>query len=335
MKKTFKLSDIDTSEWKEFKVSDIFINKNVKKYSKSPKEEGLIPFVTSTSTNNGISCYCNLENVCKGNCITVSTNGRCFDCFYQPIDFAVSSDCEVLYPREEYEHFLNEYNAIFITTILSLNRSKYGYSNKPKNGIVWKTVISLPVDSNGQPDWEYMEKTIKELEKIIKEELLKSIPEFSDIDTSEWKEFKVSDIFINKNVKKYSKSPKEEGLIPFVTSTSTNNGISCYCNLENVCKGNCITVSTNGRCFDCFYQPIDFAVSSDCEVLYPREEYEHFLNEYNAIFITTILSLNRSKYGYSNKPKNGIVWKTVISLPVDSNGQPDWEYMEKYIKNQL
>ena len=171
--------------------------------------------------------------------------------------------------------------------------------------------------------------------KTIKEELLKTIPQLSDIDTSEWKEFKVSDIFINKNVKKYSKSPKEEGLIPFVTSTSTNNGISCYCNLENVCKGNCITVSTNGRCFDCFYQPINFAVSSDCEVLYPREEYEHFLNEYNAIFITTILSLNRSKYGYSNKPKNGIVWKTVISLPVDSNGQPDWEYMEKYIKNEL
>ena len=54
-----------------------------------------------------------------------------------------------------------------------------------------------------------------------------------------------------------------------------------------------------------------------------------------AIFITTILSLNHSKYGYSNKPKNGIVWKTVISLPVDSNGQPDWEYMEKYIKNEL
>ena len=328
MKKTFKLSDIDTSKWKEFYLKGLFKISKCKGCSKSKLIEGNIPYVARSAENNGITEYCGNKNfINKGNSISIHSEWKETYCsFYQDKDFVSDGMIAMIQ-----NHNLNEWNALFICTILNLTK----YNGKGLLNSLNDVTISLPVDSNGQPDWEYMEKTIKELEKTIKEELLKTIPQLSDIDTSEWKEFKVSDIFINKNVKKYSKSPKEEGLIPFVTSTSTNNGISCYCNLENVCKGNCITVSTNGRCFDCFYQPINFAVSSDCEVLYPREEYEHFLNEYNAIFITTILSLNRSKYGYSNKPKNGIVWKTVISLPVDSNGQPDWEYMEKYIKNEL
>lgn len=145
-------------------------------------------------------------------------------------------------------------------------------------------------------------------------------------DVSSWKEFKVKDLFKKVSVKHYPAIPEDEGNIPFISSTSLNNGISGYVEADAI-DGNCITVSTNGDCFDCFYQEKDFAISTDVEALYNDK-----LNTYNALFIVTILKMQKLKYGYGRKPKNGKLYETVIKLPA-CNDEPDWKYMEDYIKN--
>lgn len=146
------------------------------------------------------------------------------------------------------------------------------------------------------------------------------------IDTTNWQEFRVGDIFFKKKLKKFSSSPIESGNIPYISSTSANNGVSLYCNEESI-QGNCITVSTNGKCFDCFYHKNPIAISSDVEVLY-----SDFLNEYNALFICTILQQEKKKWQYGRKPKKNKVFNTVIKLPVLLDNTPDWQFMENYIK---
>lgn len=42
------MNNIDVSKWKEFKISDIFPYKKVKKYSKEPEDKGEIAYVTSS-----------------------------------------------------------------------------------------------------------------------------------------------------------------------------------------------------------------------------------------------------------------------------------------------
>lgn len=146
------------------------------------------------------------------------------------------------------------------------------------------------------------------------------------IDTSKWKEFCIGNLFPCVKVKKHAKKPKSEGDIEFVSSSSYNNGVSYYCDEETI-DGNCITVSTNGKCFDCFYHKEDIVVSTDVEVLYSNE-----LNELKGLFVCSVLQQKQKKYDFTNKPKNGKVFETLVRLPATPEGKPDWDYMESYIK---
>ena len=148
-----------------------------------------------------------------------------------------------------------------------------------------------------------------------------------NLNVEKWKEFKVKDIFPKVRVKHYSAVPETEGNIPFISSTSVNNGISCYVD-ETPIPGNCITVSTNGDCFDCFYQDRPFVLSSDAEALYNEN-----LNPRSALFICSVLKLEKNKYSYGRKPKNDKVYETIIKLPATESGKPDWQFMEDYIKS--
>lgn len=148
-----------------------------------------------------------------------------------------------------------------------------------------------------------------------------------ECDVSKWKEFRVGDIFNPQKIKHFAAIPDKKGNTPFVSSTSDNNGIVDYVNAKSI-KGNCITVSTNGDCFDCFYQSESIVLSNDAEALYNNN-----LNVYNAMFIVSVMQMEKIKYGYGRKPKNNKVYDTKIKLPADSNGEPDWLFMENYIKS--
>ena len=148
---------LEDRKWKEYKVGEIFENIAVRKNSKVPDCEGMIPFVSSTSLNNGVNNFCDVLPVIE-NAITVSTNGACFDCFYHDYPIAVSNDVEVLWSNK-----LNKFVGLFICTILKQEKIKWSYGRKPKNNKVFETIISLPSNSLGEPDWQFMEDYIKEI----------------------------------------------------------------------------------------------------------------------------------------------------------------------------
>ena len=59
-----------------------------------------------------------------------------------------------------------------------------------------------------------------------------------------------------------------------------------------------------------------------------------FLNQYNSLFIVKLLKIQLKKFNWGgNGATLGRLGKTKILLPVDTNNQPDYAYMEKYIKN--
>ena len=149
-------------------------------------------------------------------------------------------------------------------------------------------------------------------------------------DFNKWKEFKIKEIFYQPKIKKYSSIPEEKGNIMFVTSKSTNQGIETSIQTKFFTE-NVITISTNGNCYDCFYHKNKVAISSDVEVITNK-----YLNKFNAHFLIPILKLEQKKWNYGRKPKNNAVMETVIKLPailVNKKWEPDWEYMENYIKS--
>ena len=51
------------------------------------------------------------------------------------------------------------------------------------------------------------------------------------------------------------------------------------------------------------------------------------------MFIVTLLSLEKPKYSYGRVLDEDRLSNTLIKLPSDIKGQPDWQFMEEYIKS--
>ena len=50
------------------------------------------------------------------------------------------------------------------------------------------------------------------------------------------------------------------------------------------------------------------------------------------MFLVTILNLEKYRYNYGRKASQARMKERSIKLPA-KNGQPDWQFMEKYIKS--
>ena len=158
-----------------------------------------------------------------------------------------------------------------------------------------------------------------------------------ELNTQKWESFEVGKLFkvtlgkaIHKNsIKKFSKTNKKD-FTPYVTRTTKNNGVELYVDNTIIEKdkyldGNAITIGAEG--FKAFYQTDKFITGNKVNILRNKN-----INLKVALFLNTILNLEiEKKFGYGRGLVQKRIEKLSIKLPVDSNKQPDWEFMEKYI----
>lgn len=75
-------------------------------------------------------------------------------------------------------------------------------------------------------------------------------------------------------------------------------------------------------------QPYQMALDTHVTALYPKLQ----LNKCHLLFITRTITHQRSKFG-NNYPINSLRLKALkIMLPIKSNREPDWQFMENYMK---
>lgn len=153
------------------------------------------------------------------------------------------------------------------------------------------------------------------------------------IDTKQWKEFIIKDLFTVKRPSARSQANYDDGDVPFVASGNFNNGVLKYLEPkkdEILDAGNCITVSPIDG--SSFYQENDFlgrgGAGSSIIMLYNPN-----LNLYNGYFIATVIRTVCRKYAYSDMANKDTIGAEKIKLPVDETGNPDFSYMELYMKN--
>ena len=137
---------INNTEWKEFNFTDIFEIKNGF-YNKKPEQEdnGNIPFIGATDSNNGVTEFYTVENINKssktgdknnvdiskklfsGNCICVTNNGSVGYAYYQKSKFTCSHDVNPLYLKN---YKLNKELAMFLIAAIEKQRVCFTYSRK-------------------------------------------------------------------------------------------------------------------------------------------------------------------------------------------------------------
>lgn len=150
---------------------------------------------------------------------------------------------------------------------------------------------------------------------------------------TEQKFFKLSNIFEIKNLKSIDKNKlkQEIGNIPYVSQTKLNNGILSYVCDHGITKlnfGNCISIGTDTQVVR--YQENNFYSSE--KIIGIRNNY---LNKYIGYFIFPILEqILQKKFSYGYKASMQRISEIEIKLPSTPEGNPDWEFMESYIREQ-
>jgi WD40 repeat protein len=98
---------------------------------------------------------------------------------------------------------------------------------------------------------------------------------------------------------------------------------------DKLFEPNCITVSNNGSVGYAFYQQRKFTCTHDVNPLYLRHRP---LTVHIAMFLCTLIEKEQFRWDYGRKWRPKRMPSSLIKLPVTTDGSPDWEYMENYIK---
>ncbi|PIT46235.1 hypothetical protein BHC46_08370 [Snodgrassella alvi] len=155
----------------------------------------------------------------------------------------------------------------------------------------------------------------------------------------EWKEFLIGGkdgIFSisssNSGIDK-SKLIEVIGKIPYITRSEVNNGVNLFVGKEqskkySLNKGNVITIGLDTQTV--FYQPHFFYTGQNIQILEHKN-----ITKYIALFIIPLLKIQMRKFNWGG---NGATLtrlkRTKILLPIDSLGNPNWKFMEDYMRQQ-
>ena len=318
---------LSDKSWKTFRMDDIFVFRKGKRLTKEDMNIGGTNFIGAIDDNNGIRQGIDLSPTHYGNCITVNYNGSVGEAFYQDRPFRASDDVNILYPKNWQ---LNQNKGLFLCTIIRANKYRFSYGRKWSLEKMRETLIALPVDKNGDPDWLFMDRYIGGLtdESKIKTGIERRRLPF---DVKKWKHYLVSDLFDVSGTKTTKISDLETfgaGGFPYITTQSVNNGVAGFYD-HSTEKGNVLVIDSAVAGF-CSYQERDFSASDHVEKLTPKFE----LNKYIGLFMASVINMERYRYSYGRKFNQIKIRDTKIKLPVDnSTGNPDWVRMESYIKS--
>lgn len=335
---------IRLKEWKEFKIGDLFDIHPTKSYKMNNslllEDDGTNPVVVNSCYNNGIGGYTNKDNTEKGNIITFSDTTSASSIFYQQDSFVGYPHVQGMYPIGKYKNRWNKYIFMFFITVFRKKAINLGYDyvNKFTRDSARKIMIQLPVDKDNNPDWNYMEQYMTNMEKKTKE-ILSKISNLNlaslKFDVGNWKKYKLEDIFYI-----HSSSGSDTGKmkdynpeIALISRKGFNNG---FVNMVdrvssvNPFQAGFLSLALGGAYLGaCFVQPQKFYTGEHMVVLEPK--FEMTFNQ--KLFISTIITKTaRLKYrAFVDEMDSHIKSDFFFYLPVLKDGSPDYKYMEQYM----
>ncbi|MDC6328223.1 restriction endonuclease subunit S [Staphylococcus auricularis] len=324
-----KLTD---REWHSFLINDLFIVESGKDIILD-NNNGNLPYINSSGINNGITNYVRIGKKIQENFISIARTGTVGSTFYHDYTAVVSANIRTLRPKN---FNFNKYLGMFFVGVIKFNvRDRFSYGNILGTNRIKKLKLKLPVDYNKQPDYDFMEQYIKEkyfnLKSQVKEKQKHEITDWRELSEVEWDNFKLGDIaYVNggKDLPKYNRRP---GNTPFIGSSALNNGITDFIDIKlsntKVAK-QCIGINRNGSVGYSFYHPYYAYYSGDTRFIKTVPK-----NKYANLFLSEIIKNQRGKYAYGYKMGTQRIKKQIIKLPI-SNNQPDYNFMEQYMKRK-
>jgi len=339
--------------WGEFKLGDLFGEFSRGKRLKSlDRIFGNLPLVTAGEANNGISAYIgNDVTIYSANTITIDMFGSVK---YRNHKYGADDNIAIVHTEK-----LPQSAVLFITIALRkiLYNGNFSYAKQFRlkaNDVS----VSLPITSSRAIDFAFMEKFIAELQAerlaelqaerlaelqayllatglndyTLTQEEQEVLDKFENV---KWGEFRLEELFEIRPTKWYklpnNKIIDNNGNVPLVSNSSTNNGIMGWSNLKANNKGNTITCSDTTLGADTmFYQEKDFIGYSHIQNLVPK--FQPFNKAISHIIIAVSrIATSNNQYDYGNKFNRYAMNNTKILLPTTAEGKIDYKFMETFI----
>ncbi|MBQ3377775.1 MAG: restriction endonuclease subunit S, partial [Synergistaceae bacterium] len=251
--------------------------------------------------------------------------------FYAPDPFCATSDVNIFQPKFE----MTRHVGLFIVNVINYSENyKWAYGRQCRVGNSKKLVISLPADKFGKPDWQFMENYIKSLHhKPITTRNAHNIP--PELNTQSWKYFLLKDICdISMGNKLDARDmTTDDPVYNFVGRSESDNGISLIVDKVETVEpypAGCITVALGGSLGSTYLQVKPFYTSQNVSVLKFSDE----VSDHAKLFLCTLIH-NETLYKYfpfGRELNSHIRNDFGFTLPINSKGEPDWQFMENYIK---
>lgn len=302
------------------KVSDLFyVNYGTSlELNRCKKIKTGINFVSRTFKNNGVSASVELMpriEPLEAGLITVAGSGSVMSSFVQNKPFYTGYHIFCLKPKKT----MTLQEKIFYCMCLRNNRYRFSYGRQANQTL---RNLDLP---NKIPEW--VNKT--PIDEIISKKPFhqKSI----NLLDRNWAIFEIKKLFITKRgILSGLKNNLKNGT-RVISATTLNNGFSCFSNKEPDYIGNVFTIANTGQgsVGVVFYQNQPFVPSNNITVLTPKFN----LNENIAMFLLPLFKKERYKLSFGRILNEDRLNKHSIKLPVDENNNPDWKFMEDYIKS--
>lgn len=283
--------------------------------NKLDQTNGKIRFVSRTRKNNGVSALVNeyeAANINPPNTISVALGGSVLSAFLQEQPYYSGRDVVFLEPLK----ILTKQEMLYYCACITANRYKYNFGRQAN-----KTLASLKVpDKNEIPQWVNKTK-IQDLTHLDKSLITQDItsPKSYEI-------FEFSKLF------KYAKEEKHDKItsVNLVSALTKDNGIKCVVNTNSYINGNKLTITSNGiYTGTAFYQDRPFVTQDSIAI----ELVGHKLNKYIAMYLICLINNEKFRFNYGRKSNKMKLEQLKLKLPAITPNQPDWEYMEMYIKS--
>lgn len=304
-----------------------------------------VNFVGRAARNNGVTARVtaipDLEAAPAGTIsVALGGQGGAGVAFLQPRPYYCGRDVMILTAKKP----MTEQEKLWWVLCITANRFRFGFGRQANRTL--KDLV-LP-DLENKPVWADSTNVLKFEGASCSQQGGAA----ADLVTTHWRAFRYDEIF---EIKKgyYNKKPPtsaKEGSVPFIGATEYNNGVTAYIAHDNLRKfskdgsinlnesldrkifpGECITVSNNGSVGEAFYQPVPFTCTHDVNPLYLKDKQVRLSPELG-LFLATVIRADKYRWGFGRKWRPIRMPDSLISLPVTPEDEPDWGYMEGYIK---
>ncbi|WP_293651955.1 restriction endonuclease subunit S, partial [uncultured Campylobacter sp.] len=204
--------------------------------------------------------------------------------------------------------------------------------------------IQLPITASGEIDFEFMESFVAELEAYLAAASLKDykltadeLSALSKFENYNWGEFRLGDLFEVNSSKKIFHANTLENIyneqisnsLPYVVRTTKNNGIVGYINENQIYANEANTLSFAQDTFTVFYQKQKYFTGNKVKVLKSKFD----LKNSNVMhFLVACFQKVLANLSWGDGSTVTSIKQIKIQLPINKNGEIDFEFMNNFIK---